>query len=185
MAAPQRDTRTARRFRRRAYHHIRAALAEGRERVPSEWLARGDPDLESLRAAQDEEWQLLVQRYSTEPETPLRGSPERPWGSPAARMRWWLVAAAVAGPVAVALAILLDARWLPIVAGVVWALAVPQIWRANQERKVARESERLVTELVPAQTSPATTPALETREEDKLHDPGPPKHDRESPNKMS
>lgn len=147
--ARRRDDRHLRRLRRRAYKHLRAAMAEGRDQFPPDWLAKGDPDLESLRTAHDEEWQLLVQRSlsDTRKREKLRGSPERPWGSPAVRLVAWRAALAAVATLVVGLAIVLNTRWLGLALVPFATIAGIQMWRASREQQVARSTEQTARQM--------------------------------------
>jgi hypothetical protein len=83
-----------RRLRLRAYKHLTLASEEARERLDAQWLAKGDPDLESLRADPEDEWTLLLRRHSGVPRgmPELRRLPDPAWGDPARRRNGWIAA---------------------------------------------------------------------------------------------
>jgi hypothetical protein len=116
---------TSERIRRAAFRYLNRAIDSDPGELSSKWLG-ADPDLESLRIPEGDEWRLILARLEGTTVQVAR-RPARPWGSPRRRRA---VAAGLAAVCILGIAAVALTQWAWWFAAVLAAAAVFALWRS-------------------------------------------------------
>ena len=146
QAAEARDHHKAGTLWRRAFEELNLAVEKAGPELSGDWLARCDPDLERLRASDDPQWQLLVQRHTGVRDRARPQLPEPAWGEPNRRRNEWTFAAVVFSLPPVVAWTVFDAVWWHGVLIAIPAIAMlggtafvaREAWQANKQAQRAR-----------------------------------------------
>jgi hypothetical protein len=134
-ADPARETRPIRTLRRRAYEELHLAVDTAGPELSSDWLLRGDRNLEILRKPDEPQWQLLVRRHTGQRSPNDPRLPEPAWGDPNRRRNEWFSGAVVLLLAAIPLWFVFESRtllWIMLLAGVGALVATAVVhWEAR------------------------------------------------------